>query len=111
MASIGSARVTEYATARQAEGAANGSINREISVLNKMLKLAYRHGKLARLPMFDKLEESAPRKGFFERTQFEAVRRHLAADYQVIVTLFHTYGFRLQEVLGLERRQLDLTSC
>jgi integrase len=26
----------------------------------------------------------------------------------VIVTLFHTYGFRLQEVLGLERRQVDL---
>src|SRR5260370_28084033 len=73
-----------------------------------MLKLAYRHGKLARIPIFDKLQEAPPRKGYFERPQFEAVRRHMAADYQVIVTLYHTYGFRLQEVLGLERRQLDL---
>jgi len=108
LAAIGPTDVTRYVQTRQAEGAANGTINREISVLSKLLKLAYRHSKLARLPMFDRLDEAPPRAGFFERPQFEAVRRRLPEDYQAIVTLYHTYGWRLDEVLGLERRQVDL---
>ena len=74
-----------------------------------MLRLAHENNKLLRLPVIRKLKESAPRQGFFEREQYEAVRRHLQPDYQVAVAIAHTYGWRMQsEVLTLEWRQIDL---
>ena len=64
-----------------------------------------------------RLAEAPPRSGFFEREQFEAVRRELAAgakpryarpDLVLAVTLYHEYGWRLDEVLELEVRHLNL---
>jgi hypothetical protein len=98
----------EYVRARQLAGAANGTINRELAVLLRMLRLAYEHGKLMRPPVIRKLKEASPRAGFFERAPYEAVRRRLKPDLQVAVTIAYTYGWRVQEILGLERRQLDL---
>jgi integrase len=108
-ADIGQAEATAYALQRQAAGAANGTVNRELAVLGKMLRLAYKQSKLLRLPVFTKLKEAGPRQGFFEREQYEAVRRHLRADLQVALDLAHTYGWRMRsEVLALQRRHLDL---
>ncbi len=54
-------------------------------------------------------EEAPPRSGFFEREQYEAVRRHLPADLHVAVTIAYTFGWRMKsEVLSLELRQVDL---
>ncbi len=109
IASIGGAEVTAYVAKRQAEGVANGTINRELAVLTKMLRLAYENGKLLRLPLVRKLKEAPPREGFFEREAFEAVHRYLRPDLQVAVSLPYTLGWRIQsEVLNLERRQVDL---
>jgi hypothetical protein len=72
VASIGGADVTAYVAARQAEGIANGTINRELAVLGRMLRLAYENAKLLRIPVIRKLKEAAPREGFFERAQYEA---------------------------------------
>jgi integrase len=70
---------------------------------------AYEGGKIFRLPIIHKLKERGPREGFFERAQYEAVRRHLPADLQAAVTLAYTFGWRMRsEVLALERRHLDL---
>ena len=73
-----------------------------------MLRLAYENGKLGRLPVIRKLKESAPREGFFERPEYEAVRRWLKPDLQAAVAIAYRFGWRVQEILGLERRQLDL---
>jgi integrase len=100
--------VAEYVQERQAEGAANGTINRELAVLLRMLRLAYEHGKLARMPVIRKLKEAPPRAGFFERGHYEAVRRRLKPDLQAAVAVAYTYGWRVQEILGLERRHVDL---
>ena len=109
LVTISGADVTAYVAARQAEGAANGTINRELGVLGKLLRLAYRNNKLARVPAFSSLKEAAPRQGFFELEQFEAVRRRLPEDLRVVVTIAHTFGWRVpSEVLTLERRHLDL---
>ena len=125
LAGIGPAEVTRYVAKRQAEptqmiaardGAtitrrltSNGSINRELGVLGRLLRLAYENGKLARLPLIRKLKEAAPRSGFFEREQYEAVRRHLAPDLQAACAIAYTFGWRMRsEVLLLERRHLDL---
>ncbi|HEX2480944.1 MAG TPA: tyrosine-type recombinase/integrase [Methylomirabilota bacterium] len=109
VASIGQAEVDAYILARHRRGAAAGTIRRELGTLVKMLRLAYTAGKLVRLPVLEKPKEGAPREGFFEREQYEAVRQHLPADLQLATAIAYTYGWRTQsEVLILERRQLDL---
>ena len=118
LASIGGAEATAYVEQRQgydvADGTvkiANGTINRELAVLIKMLRLAAERNKLLRLPVIRKLKEAPPRSGFFEEHQYVAVRAKLPEDLQVAVTITHTYGWRTQsEVLTLERRHLDLAA-
>jgi len=109
VASIGPADATSYALKRQEAGAANATVNRELAVLNRMLRIAYEAGKLLRMPVIRKLKEAAPREGFFEREQYEAVRRNLRPDLQAAVAIEYAFGWRTQsEVLPLQRRQLDL---
>jgi hypothetical protein len=87
---IGQAEATAYVIKRQGEEASGATINREFAVLIRMLRLAYENGKLLRLPVVRKLKEAAPCSGFFEREQYEAVRRHLPADLQVAVAIAYT---------------------
>jgi len=109
VASIGQPDVDAYIVQRQGQGAVGATIRRELSTLTKMLRLAYENGKLLRLPILHKPKEGPPREGFFERDQYDAVRRRLSADLQASVAIAYTFGWRMQsEVLSLERRQLDL---
>ena len=95
-AQIDGAALNRYVVKRQATGTANGTINRERSVLRKMLRLALEHGKLARLPVIRGLKESLPRSGFFEAEQYAAVRRHLPADLQTACDVAYTFGWRMR---------------
>jgi integrase len=63
-----------------------------------------------RLPILHKPKDGDPREGFFERAQYEAVRRHLKPeDLQVAAAIAYTFGWRMQsEVLTLELQHLDL---
>jgi integrase len=98
-----------YVLSRQQHGLGNGTINRELSMLGRVLRFAYENGKLLRLPVIRLLKEPPPRRGFFEPEVYLAVRRHLRADLQIAVALEYTLGWRCQsEVLRLELRQLDL---
>jgi len=109
ISAIGPDSITSYVVHRRGKGASNATINREMATLSKMLRLAHENNKLLRLPVIRKLKENAPRQGFFERKEYEAVRRHLQPDHEVAVAIAHTYGWRMQsEVLPLERRQIDL---
>ena len=108
-ATIGQPQATAYVAHRQAEGAANGTINRELALLVRLLRLGYAAGKVFRLPVIRKLKEAPPRQGFFEDAQYAAVRQQLPPDLQVVVDIEHTFGWRNKsEVLQLERRHLDL---
>jgi hypothetical protein len=104
--------VTGEGETEQRRSFANGTINREVAILVRMLRLGLKDGKVARLPVLDKLDrpkEAAPRAGFFEAGAFAAVRAALPEDLRVAVTIAYTFGWRMQsEVLALERRQLDL---
>jgi integrase len=119
---ITGAAITDYIAQRQQEEIvspkkkrrrhpANGTINREVGVLLRMLHLGLEHGKVARLPIVHKPKEAAARSGFFEPDAFMAVRAQLPTDLQVAVTLAYRFGWRiLDEVPSLELRQLDLAA-
>ncbi len=112
--SIGPALVTEYVDRRQQEMTrferppSNRTINIELSLLKRMLRLASRNVKLLRVPPIDLLREAPAREGFFEAHQYEAVRRQLPEDLRAAIAIAYTYGWRKSEILSLERRQLDL---
>ncbi len=120
---IGPADITRYVAERQADfkdasgamlvkPAANGTIIQELGVLGRMLRLAYENRKLLRLLIIHKPKPAKPREGFFERSQFEAVKRQLRPDLQVAVSIAYAFGWRMQsEVLSLQRRQVDLNAC
>jgi integrase len=99
--------ITAYARSRQDEKAANGTINQELATLSKLLRLAYEHGKLQRVPVVKKLREADPRAGFVTREQFAAIRRHLPEELQVAMTVAYTFGWRKREILGLKRHQYN----
>ena len=100
--------LTTYIQHRQAGGLSNGTINRELSVLGTAYKFGLEHGKVVRRPVIHLLKEARPRQGFFEESQFLAVRKHLAEDLQVAVTIMWLYGWRRSEVMSLQLSQIDL---
>jgi hypothetical protein len=59
-----------------------------------MLRLAYKNGRLLRVPPIDLLREAPAREGFFEAHQYEAVRRRLPDDLRAAVAIAYTFGWR-----------------
>ncbi len=86
------AQAARYVEHRQAAGRANGTINRELATLIRMIGFACENKKLLHMPIIHKLTEAKPRAGFFEPPQFEAVRRRLRQDLQAAITIAYVYG-------------------
>ncbi len=108
MVGITTADVRTFIAQRQAAGASNAEINRELAILKRSFTLAVQAGKLMTRPHVPMLAENNVRKGFFERQEFEDVRAHLPADLQGVVTFAFLTGWRVaSEVLSLEWRQVD----
>jgi integrase len=112
LVAIDQASLTAYIAIRQAAGLSNGTINRELALLGKALRLVEERGQMLRVPRIHLLQASAPRSGFFERSDFERVRKHLTQrpDLQLAISLAHAFGWRMQfEVLQM-LSQVDLAA-
>jgi integrase len=102
-------RFGEAVAARQAEKAANATINRELAALKRMLRLGERAGKVAARPYVPMLEEHNTRKGFFEANQFRGVLAHLPATLRPVVETAYITGWRVRsELLTRQRHHVDL---
>jgi integrase len=111
MANISTANVRAYVNARQADEAANATINRELAALKRMFTLATQAGKLLQRPHIPMLQEHNVRRGFYEREQSDAVRRHLPAPLAAIATFAYLTGWRTKsEILPLQWHQVDLAT-
>ena len=108
---VTSADVRAYQARRQAEGAANATVNRECAALKRMFSLAVKGERLHRAPHIGMLQEHNVRSGFFEDHQYEAVRAHLPAYAQPVVTFAYITGWRVRsEVLTLQWHQVDFNA-
>lgn len=103
------ADVEAFKDKRLAEGASNGEINRELSLLKRMYNLAPKVKRITDDLVIQKLDEHNARKGFFERAQFDTVLAKLPDYLKPPVTFAYQVGWRsLSEILPLTWPQVDL---
>ena len=106
---ITSTSINKYIDNRLAEKAANGTINRELSALKRMLNLGARQTppKVDRVPYIEMLEEDNVRKGFLEYRDFLRLRDALPEYLKGFATFAYTSGWRKAEVEGLTWNRVD----
>lgn len=104
--------VTAYRVARQAAGAAEATINRELACLRHIFNYAKNEtGRVKVVPSIKLPKEHNERQGFVEDAQFDrlaAVAKELWL--RTFLELAYTYGWRRSELLGLRVRQVDLAA-
>ena len=109
MPDIISPKIEDYIETRLDEGAANATINRELSALKRMLNIGARQTppKVDRVPYIPMLKENNTRKGFFEHAEFVALRDNLPGYLKGFVTFAYKTGWRMSEITGLTWNQVD----
>jgi integrase len=105
---IGAYLIRKFIRDQQGRGLSNGSISRSLSALRDMFHLAVKDEKLQHVPHFPMLKESAPRQGFFERSQYDALSLAPPGYLRLPLVLGYFTAMRLGEILSLEWSQVDL---
>jgi integrase len=103
--------VTKYIERRIATGAENSTINRELAALKRMFSLGYRSTprKVQQVPVFPRLRENAPRKGFVEERQYRQIfQKSIELWLRAMLSLSYNFGFRKGELLTMRLNQVDL---
>jgi len=106
---ITSTNINKYVDNRLTEEAANGTINRELAALKRMLNLGARQTppKVDRVPYIEMLEEDNVRKGFLEYRDFLRLCDALPEYLKGFATFAYTSGWRKSEVEGLTWNRVD----
>ncbi len=106
---VTTAVVHRYIAKRQSERKANGTINRELTMLRRAFSYATEVNppKVGKVPRISKLEEGPPRKGFFELAEYEAMLVALPDEIKPVLTFAFATGCRKGEILGLQWSQVD----
>ncbi|MBT3312855.1 MAG: site-specific integrase [Desulfobacteraceae bacterium] len=102
--------IKAYIEHRLNDKAANGTINRELSALKRILNLGVMQTppKVDRVPHIPMLKESNIRKGFFEHGDFLALREVIPQHLKLFITFAYKTGWRHSEITGLTWSQVDL---
>jgi integrase len=102
-------KVRQYVSQRQGEGAANASINRELSALKRMFSLYVEAGRLTHKPYIPMLDENNARQGFLCHADFMSLRGKLPDYLHDPVTFLYRSGWRVSEMKALEWRDVDMS--
>lgn len=102
--------INAYIKSRLDEEAANGTINRELSALKRMLNLGAKQTPpiVNRVPHIPMLKESNIRKGFFEHNEFLTLRNALPSFLKGFVTFGYKTGWRISEISSITWTHVDL---
>jgi len=108
---INSLDIEIYKKKRISEGAAPGTVNRELSCLRCLLNRAIEWGKLKTIPPKIRLfRENNERVRYLERMEAEQLIKFSPEPLKSIVIIALNTGMRLGEILGLRWRDIDLKS-
>lgn len=105
--SVSTSSIRKFIDHRQAQGAANGTINRELAALKRAFSLAVKDKLIVSAPHFPMLPEATPREGFLEPADFDAVRAKLPDYLHDVLTFLYVSGWRTGEVKGLPWSEVD----
>ena len=110
VAGITTPAINDYIVHRLKEGAANATVNRELSALKRMFTLAMRATppRVSFIPYIPMLAENNTRKGFFEHDEFVALRDALPDYLRNLVTFAYLTGWRRREITDLTWERVDL---
>ena len=113
---VSSGLIARYVDARQQEGAANATINRELAALKRMFRLGQQATppKVLRIPAFPRLKENNARTGFLTDSQRDALAAECAKVGLWLRAMFEvgcSYCWRVSEVKNLRVRHVDIGSC
>ena len=101
-------RITAFQAARLEDGAKPATINYELAMLRRALRLGARAGKVAARPEIQLLHVENARKGFFEPEQHHAVTRHLPDYLRPVADIAYITGWRVHsEMLTRHWRHVD----
>jgi integrase len=103
---ISSDLMRQFQRELQAEGYANGSINRSLASLRKMFTLAQRDGRLHNLPYFPMLPESKPRQGTLPQEKYVELLSELPGYLRPVTMIGYGGGMRLGEILNLRWKNI-----
>jgi hypothetical protein len=93
--------VEGYITKRRADEKSNATINRELELVRRALRLANDRQLLPSVPKVRVLPEHNTRQGFFERPDLEAVVAALPAYLQDVTRFAYLTGWRKGEIISL----------
>jgi site-specific recombinase XerD len=74
---ISESDIDDYILQRRNEGASNATINRELVTIKRAYSLGIQKRIVSDRPHISMLEEDNVRQGFFEREQYDSIRKHL----------------------------------
>jgi len=99
--------IEAYVTTRREDEKSNATINRELELLRRALRLAHDRQLLPSIPKVRVLPENNTRQGFFERPDLEAVVAALPGYLQDFTRFAYLTGWRKGEIIPLKWTDVD----
>jgi len=99
--------VDRYIDQRRTAKKANATINREVELLRRSLRLALERKRIIRMPSMPEKLRERKREGFFEHEEFKKLLPYLPAPLDVVSRFGYLTGWRRGEVLGLTWSMVD----
>ena len=101
-------RSKTYQALRLEEGAAVGTVNREVAILRRMFSVAIEAGKLSRMPVFKMLKGEKVREGFVEHGDFLKLLGHLPTHLTPFIEFLYYSGWRKGAAKNLQWSEVDM---
>jgi len=99
--------IEAYITKRREDEKSNATINRELELLRRALRLSHDRQLLPSVPRVRVLTENNTRQDFFERPDLEAVVAALPACRQDFTRFAYLTGWRKGEIISLKWTDVD----
>lgn len=99
--------IEAYITKRRENDNSNATINRELELLRRALRLAHDRQLLPSIPKVRVLTENNTRQSFFERPDLEAVVAALPDDLRDFTRFAYLTGWRKGEIISLKWTDVD----